>query len=121
MANLKQRLEELIFEYKISLEELAPILTTNKSTLSRIKNGHTSLKHDMLDDMANYFGVSSDYILGRSDYRYTIKTDEPLVIEKELLKKIRLLTPQNLDKIMGMVELKIIEQETSSRFLKENR
>jgi hypothetical protein len=79
----------------------------------------------MLNDMADYFNVSSDYILGRSDYRHTIKLDSSLLIlnekEKDLIRKMRMLTPQNIDKILGMIELKISEQETSASFLKEKR
>jgi transcriptional regulator with XRE-family HTH domain len=71
----------------------------NNSVLSRIESGNRSLDHDLLLIFANIFDVSTDYLLGCSDYRNHVPTqaahaegaitEEVLYQLEEILRKTR--------------------------------
>lgn len=79
MATFKERFLELKKEKDVSLDILAKEFHTNKSSLSRVVNGELQLKADMQQEMASYFGVSIDYLMGISDTRQLNKSKDILV------------------------------------------
>lgn len=70
MENIEKvgkRLRALREEKNITQEELGKILGTSHVTIGRYENGERIPKLDILIDLANYFDVSLDYLLFRSD------------------------------------------------------
>lgn len=65
----KYRLRNLRDELKISGEELGNILNVGKSTISMWENGKNMPTAAMIQKLADYFQVSTDYLLGKSDIR----------------------------------------------------
>ncbi len=61
------RLKELRKERKISQLKLALDLNMNQNTISRYENMEREADYETLVRFADYFGVSLDYLLGRSD------------------------------------------------------
>ena len=74
MATFSERLKKLRKENDITLNQLASDLNTTKSTLSRYENNKREPKMHLLEKLADYFEVSLDYLLGRSE--------EPLPADK---------------------------------------
>ena len=66
---VRNRVKELRKERSLRQEELAGRINISQQTVSRIENGDNALAADILMSLANYFGVSIDYILYRSDSR----------------------------------------------------
>ena len=66
---VRNRVKELRKERRLRQEELAGRINISQQTVSRIENGDNALAADILMSLANYFGVSVDYILYRSDSR----------------------------------------------------
>lgn len=64
-----ERLIQLRKEKKLFQEDLANILNLAQTTISSWEKGRTTPDNDMLMALANYFDVSIDYLLGRSDNR----------------------------------------------------
>ena len=71
MATFSERMRELRKEKGISLEKLANILGTTKATLSRYENNMRIPKIEFVQQLANYFDVSVDYLLGKTNIRNT--------------------------------------------------
>lgn len=69
MATFKDRLKQLRLEKKITLDRMADDLNTTKASLSRYENGLRDPKTEFLNELANYFGVTVDFLMGRSDAR----------------------------------------------------
>lgn len=67
------RLKELRKEKGISQVKLAMDLYVNQNTISRYENGEREAGYDMLIKIADYFNVSVDYLLERTDIRKYIK------------------------------------------------
>lgn len=61
------RLKELRKKRHISQVKLAMDLNMNQNTISRYERGEHEADYDTLIAIADYFGVSVDYLLGRTD------------------------------------------------------
>ncbi|HIE4788150.1 TPA: helix-turn-helix domain-containing protein [Clostridioides difficile] len=67
MATFGERLKKLRTEKKITQQELATILNINKSSISRYEKDQQMPEIKLLETIADYFDISLDYLLGRSD------------------------------------------------------
>lgn len=67
------RLKELRKEKGISQLKLALDLSTNQNTISRYETGEREADYNMLIKLADYFNVSIDYLLERTDNRTFLK------------------------------------------------
>ena len=63
------RLKTLRKQRKISQLKLALDLNMNQNTISRYENMERQADYETLVALADYFGVSLDYLLGRTDER----------------------------------------------------
>ncbi len=61
------RLKELRKKRKISQLKLALDMNMNQNTISRYENLEREADYETLIRFADYFGVSLDYLLGRTD------------------------------------------------------
>ncbi len=59
-----ERIANLRKERKVSQEELADVLCTSRQAISKWERGESDPDIDRLKDLAIYFGVSIDYLLG---------------------------------------------------------
>ena len=86
------RLRELRDERGMSLDDLADALHVNKSTLSRIENEQREPKESFIRECSDYFNVSTDYLLGKtdlrnySDYHPSLTAKDERDIQKDLEK-----------------------------------
>ena len=63
-----ERLRELRKEKKLSAKQLAKEINTTDATIIRWENDTMSPKAEAIVDVANFFNVSTDYLLGLKDY-----------------------------------------------------
>lgn len=66
MMNYGERLRQLRLEKGLSQQELANRLKINRSTYARYELGKTQPDFETVSRIADFFAVSTDYILGRS-------------------------------------------------------
>ena len=64
LVMLGDRIANLRKEKKVSQEELADVLMTSRQAISKWERGESDPDIDRLKDLAVYFGVSIDYLLG---------------------------------------------------------
>lgn len=69
MAEFNERLRELRNKDNKSIRKTAEILNVSRTTLSRYERGERSPNKEFLEKAADYYGVSVDYLLGRSDMK----------------------------------------------------
>ena len=67
MEVFSRRLKELRIERGLSLTTLAKVLDINHSTLLRWERGEMAPSIIHLYNLATYFGVTSDYLIGLED------------------------------------------------------
>lgn len=66
---MRFRLQQLRKEKNISQLKLALDLNMNQNTISRYENLEREADYKTLIKIADYFHVSIDYLLGRTDHR----------------------------------------------------
>lgn len=67
MTTFRNRLRELRQRKSMTQEALAEALNVKKSTISMYENGYREPDHEMLEQIADYFNVDIDYLMGRSN------------------------------------------------------
>lgn len=72
MPKFSVRLKELRKEKHIKQVEMAHFLDCTETHYQQIEYGHVNIPSLTLEALADYFGVSTDYLLGRSDDRRTL-------------------------------------------------
>lgn len=63
------RIKQLRNEKNINQDVLAKLLGLEIAGISKLETGRVPLKDEYIIKLANYFGVSTDYLLGKSDIR----------------------------------------------------
>ncbi|MEG1313975.1 MAG: helix-turn-helix domain-containing protein [Bacilli bacterium] len=67
MSTFGERLKDLRKSNGLTQEQLAKIFYLNKSSISRYENDVQLPENDLLQKIADYFNVSLDYIMARTD------------------------------------------------------
>lgn len=87
-------------------EGTAAILKVSVGTVSNYENNIHFPDQDALLQLADYFGVTVDYLLGRTSYRYSLDTlnEEyaPGMTVAELVDIIQHFSPQNTASFFGL-------------------
>ena len=65
----KDRLRTLRRSRNLSQENLAKIFNITQRSLSRLETGESAPTEDIINKAADFFGVSSDYMLGRTNIK----------------------------------------------------
>ena len=63
-----RRLKDLREDRDLTQKELAKLLSFSTSAYSKIERGERSLTAEVLITLSNYYNVSTDYLLGITDY-----------------------------------------------------
>lgn len=72
MPKFSTRLKELRKEKHLKQVEMAKILECTETHYQQIEYGHVNIPSLTLETLADFFNVSTDYLLGRSDDRRTL-------------------------------------------------
>lgn len=70
---LFSRIKDLREDYDLKQKQLAAYLSVDQSTYSDYENGKINVPVDMLIKIADYYKVSLDYLVGRSDSKKIVK------------------------------------------------
>lgn len=103
------RIKKLADQQGKSLNKVEEELGLSKNVLYRMKNSDNPTK-DRLEILANYFGVSVDYLLGRTDNPITAtNTEKNELTVEEALKSVmsydgKPLTENDRDVLAGIIE-----------------
>lgn len=63
------KIRELRLEHRMSQTELARAVHASQQAVTKWENGRSEPSSSAIADIANYFNVSSDYLLGRTTNR----------------------------------------------------
>ena len=95
MSEFGERLRELRTEKSVTQETLAKAVGVNQSNIGNWENGVHEPKLTYIVEIARFFNVSSDYLLGLDDQRGNIvieRGDKPPKPSKETLQLIDLIS-----------------------------
>ena len=72
LPKFSARLKELRKEKGLKQVEMADLFGWTEAHYQRVEYGWINVSATTLEALADYFGVSTDYLLGRSDDRRTL-------------------------------------------------
>lgn len=96
--DFKNRFKELRNYKNLTQTELGKILNLSKQAISSYENGVSFPPQDVLTKIADYFKVSTDYLLGRSEIRNPedeLSIKDKKEVDKELNKLVKKLEEQD--------------------------
>lgn len=67
-SDFKTRLKELRTEKNLSQNDLAKLLNMSKMAISHWESGHSEPSISQLVLLSEHFGVTVDYLIGKSDF-----------------------------------------------------
>ena len=99
------KIRELRKEKGITQEQLADIIKVKKYTIGDWERNRTEPNINTLIAMADYFEVSTDYLLGRSDETGIVRSNANLAPdEAELLDLYRQMSFQDKNQLKGFAK-----------------
>lgn len=105
-------LAKLRKEKGILQKELATYLNVTVATISNYEKGVHSPDYETLVKLADFFDVSTDYLLQRTDYRASINTlNKPLIIgftASDLLNAVMELDQHNTEALIDYYKLLLL-------------
>ena len=75
---LSERLKSLRLESKITQKEISDKLEIGQGTYARYEKGDRKPTGEILNKLANFFNVSTDYLLGNTDNKNSTKFEDDL-------------------------------------------
>ena len=112
----KNRIRELRKASKMTQRELGLIVSYDQRQISRMELDRRSIPSECLERISDYFHVSTDYILCRTDDKITNedarKLNHHLGEYADLILKYEKLSPKNRETIIGLIDqLTLLEHE----------
>lgn len=108
MLTFGETLKNLRLEKELNQVEFAKIFNIAKGTVSNWENNNRFPDKEMLNKIADFFGVSVDYLLGRTEQKplnknskFELTERDKLVIEKEAEKMIKNLEKASVVEFCG--------------------
>ena len=102
-SNFTERLKSLRAEKNISQKKLAEELFVSQQTIAKWETDKSTPNPDTITKISDFFEVSTDYLLGKSDFRTHL--DEELSQEEfALYGEVRELTTAEKEKIMEFIK-----------------
>ncbi len=103
MANqiFSTRIRELREKHNLSMEQLAKQLGITKSRINMWENNGTVPRMNILVQLANYFKVTTDYLLGNDDASNVSRDNSKL---SSLQRNLGKLSQTDLEKAEGMLK-----------------
>lgn len=116
-----EQLKVLRKTHNLTLKDLATVFDTSPQVISRYELGQAEPDFNTLGKLADYFDVSVDYLLGRTEIPKDthiknkpadfISTDLPPAIAERMrshnlsLERFKNLTPQQTDDLLNIIEI----------------
>ena len=115
MILFAKRLSELRKAKGLSQYELADRLGFSRGQLANYEQGKRQPDHEVLGQLADFFEVSTDYLLGRTDIKYPFNPEHEYagfedflkdpVLKDFLQKDLKNATPEEIEKLRAMYQI----------------
>lgn len=108
MAQFGELLAELRQDRKMTQKELAQVIYVTSGTISNYENGAHFPDVEKLIKLADFFGVTTDYLLGRSSFNLPLEVfEEPIAEGKtvgEFIKDFKAVSSERKQLLLMMLK-----------------
>lgn len=114
------RLKELRETKGLTLKELSKLVFIDDSVLSKIENNHQGLSDKYCLQLADFYDVSVDYLLGRIEQKFFQENRDDLlknIKPREVLLLLKRFATNDLLRINGAIEYILNERSNNNKVL----
>ncbi|ADL12195.1 helix-turn-helix domain-containing protein [Acetohalobium arabaticum] len=115
--NFSQRLKQLRKEKGLTLEKLADEFDRSKTTFSNYENNHRKPDIDLTIELAEYFNVSIDYLLGNTEEKRTADEIKEVISENQELFKLWEIISDRKDLQLLLQQVKNFDSKSINNFI----
>ena len=102
------KIQSLLKEQHKTQKNLTDFLGLKKTTFTSWKSGKNTSYTKHIGEIAEFFNVSTDYLLGKSEQKEkTAATDDLSAIKQKILNNCTNLSEKELDDVLDYIEYKI--------------
>ncbi len=116
--SIGEKIRELRLERELLQKELAAKIHIAANTLSQFESDKANPSYDVLTSFADFFGVSTDYLLGREDDfgNINVSSSAPALTSEEqhLLDTFRKLNMKNRMHVSTYADIRLEDQGASN-------
>ena len=112
LGKIPERIKELRVQNNVTQKQLAAILSVSEVSVQRFEYGTARPSLDTLIIISDYFNVSLDYLVGRSDnpikevlYMAIQSNPYPLRVDKSLMDKFKIIAAENGRSVNKEIEM----------------
>ncbi|MDA2525876.1 helix-turn-helix transcriptional regulator [Bacillus cereus] len=111
---LNERLKSLRTERKLTQEQFATAVGITKASVSKFENGIKTPSRETIERIADYFNVTTDYLLGRSEDPELNEEENKIVSEegKNIMSLIESLPEDERKKAWEQLEMYVNYMQT---------
>jgi len=113
MKTYGERIAELREKHQLTQEELAKQLSISRASLSHYEKNRRVPDYDTVKKIADFFQVTVDYLIGRTDHPHSVPNENIQLFEKSL----ELSDEKILEKFTLMVDGRELTPEEAKRFI----
>lgn len=95
-----KRLRDLRNNLKITAEELGRVVGVSKHQILRYENNKTDVTSDVLIKLADFFDVSTDYLLGRADSQIAYQRKSVFTWSINAERLLKIFTPEVVGRLV---------------------
>lgn len=111
---MKNNLKKIRIAHNVTQSDLRKKLHINEASLSRMENGNQRITDEQIIAFANFFNVSTDYLLGREWHNPETTIYETVDFNlKDVYKKLQTYSKTELIELRGAIDF-IIETKFTS-------
>jgi transcriptional regulator with XRE-family HTH domain len=103
-VNFLTKLKELRIQNNLKLQDVADYLGVSPSAVSRFETGEREPNFENLIKLTDFYKVTTDYLLGRSNIEISGEKQKFNAKEHSLIIKSRKLTDKQLDLILNIMD-----------------
>lgn len=119
MKKCFELIRELREDTDLTQKQIATKIGTTQQQYSKYETGATELSVKALSELANFYHVSTDYLLGRVSYSANLAELEQTLLNdsqlSQLLSNFNKLPPHSKDSVIEYVNLHLLKQQESER------
>lgn len=99
------RLKELRISKKLLQRDIADVLNCSTPVYCRYEKGEREPPFDIIKKLADYYGVTVDYLLGRDEIENTAQKKAPAngMSDEQMMAKLRAMSVNELHNVMAKI------------------
>ncbi len=117
MKKCSEIIRELREDHDLKQSDIANVIHISQQQYSKYENEYVEVPLRVLTALADHYGVSTDYLLGRVDYSASVQALDAFLTDNAalatMLSSVQQLSPTNQNLIFDYVSLLVLKEKAN--------